>query len=149
MAHTPERSVENSAQNTGPKRDERGRLRGGNPGNSGGKKGRSGRPPSVIREMCRGAFAQRIKILKKIADGEAIERVKLANGEEMETMKSADVSDRLKAIDLLGKYGLGTKQEVTGADDEPLVPQGLTPDQMAATVAQLLATAQARKDAQA
>jgi hypothetical protein len=75
----------------------------GNPGNRGGKKGRSGRPSNVIREACAKAFDQRIKILKRIADGEAIQRVRVGDN-EAEMVVSADVPDRIKAIDLLGKY---------------------------------------------
>lgn len=77
----------------------------GNPGNSGGKKGRSGRLPSAVREACLLAFDQRIKILKQIADGKAVQVVKMPNGEETQALMSADVSERLKALDLLGKYG--------------------------------------------
>lgn len=35
----------------GPTRDARGRVSGGNPGNSGGKKGRSGRKPGPFKAM--------------------------------------------------------------------------------------------------
>ncbi len=42
-----------------------GALRGGGkPGNRGG----TGRPPSVIRERCRGSFEDRIAVLEEIAD---------------------------------------------------------------------------------
>lgn len=42
---------ENTAKKTGPRRDARGRVSGGNPGNSGGKKGRSGRKPGPFKAM--------------------------------------------------------------------------------------------------
>lgn len=43
---------QNSEKKSGPIRDARGRLRGGNPGNSGGKKGRSGRKPLAFKRRC-------------------------------------------------------------------------------------------------
>lgn len=90
--------------------------RGSRKGNTPG----TGRPPSVIREQLRGSFADRIAILEAIASGEAVEKVRFPDGTESEVMKSASVSDRLKALDLLAKYGLGTKQEVTGEDGEAI-----------------------------
>lgn len=42
----------NSVKNSGPQRDERGRLHGGNPGNRGGQKGRSGRRPEEFKRWC-------------------------------------------------------------------------------------------------
>lgn len=85
-----------------------GALRRGGTNNGG-----PGRPPSVIRERLRGSFEARIAVLESIADGEAVERVRLPSGEESEMQKSAAVPDRLKAIDLLAKYGLGTTKEIT------------------------------------
>lgn len=69
-------------------------LSGGKPGNVGNPNA-PGRPPSAIREKLRGSFAERVRILEKIADGEAL-----------------DPSDRMKAIDLMGKYGLGARKDV-------------------------------------
>jgi hypothetical protein len=62
----------------------------GNPGNSGGKPGRSGRPKSEVREACRAAFNEAMPTLLAIALG-----------------KLPDVSyaDRIRAADVLGKYG--------------------------------------------
>lgn len=70
---------------------------GAHPLNTGGKPGRSGRPPSAIRARLRGSFANRVKILKEIADSE-----------------DSRGSDRLKALDLMAKYGLG---EAKGYDE--------------------------------
>jgi hypothetical protein len=77
----------------------------GNPGNSGGKKGRSGRPPGKIREACARAFSARVKILAQMASGAIIHLQKLPNGETVEFKEKVEISDRLKAMDLLGKYG--------------------------------------------
>jgi hypothetical protein len=76
---------------------------GAHPGNTGGKKGRSGRLPSKVREACRLAFHQRLKVLKQIADNE-----------------HEDAADRIRAVDTLGKYGGIQKIEHTGADDGPI-----------------------------
>jgi hypothetical protein len=85
-----------------------GTLRSGNPGNRGG----SGTVPSILRDQLRGSFASRIATLEQIADGEVVAKMKVAE-KETEMMVSADVSDRLKAIDMLGKYGLGTVKEIS------------------------------------
>lgn len=58
----------------------------------------TGRPPSEIRKRLRGSFDERVKVLEEIADS------------------SDDDGDRIKAIDLLAKYGLGTVQEVSVED---------------------------------
>lgn len=76
-----------------------GRLKRGNPGNRGG----SGRPPSEVRAKCLGSFAKRIKIAEQIADS-----------------KESSNADRLKALDLLAKYGGLMKVEHSGSDDAPL-----------------------------
>ena len=55
-----------------------------------------GRPASAIRKKLKGSFANRVKILKEIADD------------------GAKDSDRLKALDLMAKYGLG---EAKGYDE--------------------------------
>ena len=81
----------------------------GNPGNSGG----SGRPPSAIRARCRGSFDARIPVAESIADD-----------------PNASASDRLRAIDVLAKYGLPLQVEnETGFD--------LTPEQREARIAEL------------
>jgi hypothetical protein len=53
----------------------------------------------------RASLDQRIRIAEAIADNPMVEP-----------------RDRLKALDLLAKYGLGTKSELTGADGAPLNP---------------------------
>lgn len=96
-------SDENSVENSN--------LRRGNPGNRGGKKGRSGRPPGVIRQACAKAFDKRIKYLMAVVDGETGPYLAHKDGQPMLDDQGrpircgADVADRLKAMDLLGKYG--------------------------------------------
>ena len=71
-----------------------GQLRcGSKPGTN---RGGTGRPPSSIRERLRGSFDERVAVLEDIADSEA-----------------HSTADRLRAIDLLAKYGLGTTKELT------------------------------------
>lgn len=72
----------------------------------GPKPGEGGRPPSEVRQRLRGSFADRIRILEQIADD-----------------PKASAADRMRAVDLLAKYGLGTTQEVTGKDGSPLNPE--------------------------
>ena len=67
----------------------------------------AGRPPSVIRERCRGGFEDRIAVLEEIADD-----------------AKANAGDRIRALDLLGKYGLGTQQQISGPDGG-VIPLGV------------------------
>jgi hypothetical protein len=72
----------------------RGRIRhGSRPGTHAGG---TGRPPSELRQRCRGSFGERIRIAEQIADGSRFRP-----------------ADRLRAIDLLGRYGLGPVAEVS------------------------------------
>ena len=72
----------------------RGRIRhGSRPGTHAGG---TGRPPSELRQRCRGSFGDRISIAEQIADG-----------------RHFRPADRLRAIDLLGRYGLGSVTEVS------------------------------------
>jgi hypothetical protein len=83
-------------------------LTGGLPGNAGG------RPPSALREAMRTALSARLGVLQDIADGRAIRRVKVgAEGEETELWVSPDPGDRIRALDVLAKYGLGAATDVT------------------------------------
>lgn len=110
-------------------------LTGGVPGNRGGP----GRPPDAIREHLRGSFDERVGVIEDIADGTPVTNadVPLINilphvicpkcGEvKMEAKDpatlfmvsvrgkvSASPSERIKALDLAAKYGMGTKDEIT------------------------------------
>jgi hypothetical protein len=67
------------------------------------------------------AFEQRIPALIAIADGEAIQKIQIKGADgQVEATVSATPKDRITAIDVLGKYGLGTKNEVSGDPDNPL-----------------------------
>lgn len=67
-------------------------LTGGVPGNAGG----TGRPPSAIRASLREDFDRRRVILNEIADD-----------------KEAPRSERIKAVETIGKFGLGNAKELT------------------------------------
>ena len=70
---------------------------GAHPRNTGGKKGRSGRPPSAMRELCRLGFEERVAALTRIIDD-----------------PTSRAADKIRAMDLLGKYGIGILKEVQG-----------------------------------
>lgn len=72
----------------------------------GTNKGGPGRPPSEIRKVCREAFEERVPILMAMADDEELEP-----------------TVRQKAIDMLGRYGLGTTITPTGAEGETLMTE--------------------------
>ena len=98
-----------SDRNTAPVTDSRGFaampvaaggiLRVGNPGNKGG----TGRTPSALRAQLRGSLADRIGIIEAVADSE-----------------SATNSDRLKAVELLARYGLGEETTLTAGQVQSL-----------------------------
>jgi hypothetical protein len=64
----------------------------GVPGHVGG----SGRPPSALRARLRGSLEARVSVLEEIADS-----------------PEADPADRIRAVDILAKYGLGAASDVT------------------------------------
>ena len=71
-------------------------LSGGQPGNRGG----TGAPPSMIRARCRESFLSRVAIAERIADEE-----------------SQDARNRLKALELLARLGLGSLEAGPIDDD--------------------------------
>lgn len=86
------------------------------PGAGGGPQPGAGRKPSAIRELCRVEFARRIPLLAKLADGVPVETV-LKTGNKLKDVTrssaSADVGERIRAMETLAKYGLGTVKEVS------------------------------------
>lgn len=94
-----------------------GLLRVGNPGNKGG----TGQPPSAIRQRCRGSFYDRIRILEDIADGAVPLTRKCPKcghkpPKDESSPEAAGAGDRIRAIDLLGHYGLEVDKGVSAAD---------------------------------
>ena len=74
----------------------------GNPGNKGG----TGRPATVVRERARESFYKLIPTLEAIADGTLKQKIKFG---EATAEADAAFSDRISAIDKLGRYGLGAE----------------------------------------
>lgn len=95
--------MENTGANTGPKLVEQAHggaiLQGGNPGNKGGP----GRPPSALRERMRGSLEERLKVLEEIADD-----------------SDSRPADRIRAVEVLARYGLGSAHELSGPDQQPM-----------------------------
>lgn len=113
------------------------------PGQGGGRENglKGGRPPSELRDRLRGTLQERVPIIEQIADGVPVKNADiplaavlkhatcpLCDGKLrlLETTKPEDVllislrgkesaspGDRIKALDLAAKYGLGTKEEIT------------------------------------
>src|SRR2546422_3379691 len=61
-----------------------------------GGTGAGGRPSSALRERLRGSLEQRVPVLEAIADD-----------------PEADAQDRIRAIEVLAKYGLGPLRELS------------------------------------
>lgn len=82
----------------------------------------AGRPTNALRTMLReSGLSIVVPLLTDCAKGEAMVKVKLPDGTETSTMLSASVQDRLRAADLILKYGVGTQIEV--GDDQPERPK--------------------------
>jgi hypothetical protein len=87
---------------------------GAHPGNTGGKPGRSGRIPSAVREACLEEFGKRIPRLASIADGMVpLTETCPACGFQAKDngIREPEVRDIIRAMDQLGKYGLGERSE--------------------------------------
>lgn len=78
-----------------PQRDAKGRLRGGNPGNTGGKKGRSGRPCAEFREW---ALSLRDTTVRQV-----IEQI----------LRDSRHRDRFKAIEFVARWAADGERVVT------------------------------------
>lgn len=114
-----------------------------------------GRPPSVLREELRGSFARRKHVLEDIADGEVIQKAALPLasilphvecpncGEigvaakdpskvqliQIQATVSANPNDRIKALDVLAKYGLGNAAKTVSEEE--------VRDRLAATIREI------------
>ena len=113
--------------------------RGGVEGNRGGK----GAVPSLVRERLVGSFEERIPVLERIADGEPVVRVEIPLAELVGHLscpkcgkafmpdkpedcafvmiagkQSARPGDQIKAVDTIGKYGVGEKHEISAVSQE-------------------------------
>ena len=95
---------------------------GAHPGNTGGKPGRSGRPPNELRELFRTVLDDGIDLVRDVIQGCAtivLNRVCEHCGKESTGPESIDdllasvptVDNRLRAVDTAAKYGLGERSE--------------------------------------
>ena len=83
-------------------------LAGGKRGNKGG-----GRTPSEIRELMRQPLAKLLPIITRIAEAPDVEEVECPHcNEKVEVPSHRKDGDKLKAVDLLARYGIGTRQEI-------------------------------------
>jgi hypothetical protein len=86
--------------------------------NSGGTKGnKGGRPPSAVRDACRADFDKLRPILKTIALGHASKQGRkaapAADGEIGGELAPVTTADRIRAIDVLAKYGMEANISIT------------------------------------
>lgn len=99
--------------------------RGGTPGNPGG-----GRPPSVLRERLRGSFAERIPVLEGFADGvvplsQRCEFCGKEPTEKLEAVLKVLGNDRLRALEIMAKYGLGVTKALSDEEVKERLRQTL------------------------
>jgi hypothetical protein len=81
---------------------------GGNPGNKGG----TGRPPNEIRARMREGLSAALDLVDKM----------------MEEPDQLSPAQKLQMVDLLARYGIGAKVDVT-TDEMPVKMYALTPEQ--------------------
>jgi hypothetical protein len=94
-----------------------------------GHRGGSGRPTSAIRQRLLNAFEDRVEVLESIADDRRV-----------------STRDRIRAIDLLGKYGLGTIREMSVDDVKERLHKTLTVIRKNVSEAQARAIIEALKE---
>ncbi|KKK90975.1 hypothetical protein LCGC14_2717600 [marine sediment metagenome] len=83
-------------------------LSGGTPGNKGG-----GRTASELRGLMRRPLAKLLPVVERIAEATDTQEVTCPECDHKHQVTSwLKASDKLKAVDLLARYGIGTQQEV-------------------------------------
>ena len=88
--------------------DHGGALRVGNPGNKGG-----GRTPDELRALFREPLAKLLPVVEQIAEAKDIQEVTCPHcDEKLEVVSWLKAGDKLKAVDLLARYGIGSRQEL-------------------------------------
>lgn len=106
--------AESTGEPTAPKtgelvpQDHGGSLRWG-----GTSKGGPGRTPDELRALFRQPLAKLLPVVERIAEAVDVEEVTCPHcDEKVEVPSYRKDGDKLKAVDLLARYGIGTKQEV-------------------------------------
>lgn len=87
-------------------------------------KANKGRPPSYVRAASRQGYLRRIPLLRNIADGLIYRQVSVMNkgGEVVSYNVYPTIAERMKAVEILGKYG-GLVTTVDADADDPEVPE--------------------------
>ena len=128
------RDVENSAANTDVMVQPRGgQLRVGNPGNKGG-----GRRPDRIKKLAQKALLPRLRLLAHFADGVAVSQVEDDAGNARHKLHSPTPAERIKAIEVLHKIGMGDTVSVSDVRDRLKRQVALIRSQEAWTADELL-----------
>ena len=94
--------------------------KGENGGARGGAQRRSGPPMNWLRDECQ-KFLRKDKLLEflvEVASGEPVEKVKLPGGQITQTKISAEIKDRLRAIEMIKDWGFGKAVQPT-IDETP------------------------------
>lgn len=97
--------------------------------NNHGKRGHPparGRPPSFVRAVSRQSYMRRIPLLRQIADGTIWREVTVVTrgGSQLTYRVYPSILERLKAVDILGKYGgLVTTVDANVDEDEDATPE--------------------------
>jgi hypothetical protein len=81
---------------------------GRHPGNTGGKKGRSGPKPSAVRQLMREGLADRVPLLLALIDD-----------------PKTSAADRIRGLELLARHGIGTTTTITDDDGQAVAPPAL------------------------
>lgn len=114
MKSAAKRDVDNSVTDTAvmvpPKG---GQLRVGNPGNKGGH----GRRPDRIKKLAQKALLPRLRLLAHFADGVAVSQVEDDAGNARHKLHSPTPAERIKALEVLHKIGMGDTVSVSDVRD--------------------------------
>ena len=82
---------------------------GGTPGNEGG----TAPTPQALRALMRHPLTKLLPVVTAIAEAQEVEEVTCPHCEEKHDVPTyRKAGDRLKAVDLLARYGVGTHQEI-------------------------------------
>ena len=95
-----------------------GALSAGNPGNKGG-----GRTPDELRALFRQPLAKLLPVVQRIAEAIDTQEVTCPHCDHKLNVTSwLKAGDKLKAVDLLARYGIGTHQVVESKGEFILIP---------------------------
>jgi hypothetical protein len=84
--------------------------------------GRRGRPPALVRESFRMAFADQLEFLKKVAKCQVKRKVQVAtaSGKVVTITIEPTIADRIRAVEVMGKFsGVAT---LRAEDETPEAP---------------------------